>query len=193
MITTVLQEIRTFMLANAQPERVKKMEVIIPGSLPSIGVVNPIINDLAKKYKSHGTDLVEALWVEGYYEAQLMAVKILALIAKKNVETSLRLLERFSGQLTDWAVCDTLGMGITKALSKTHTEYFFQLSSQLIDSPNFWERRMSLVLLEHFCKQKEYHQEIAHRVLTLKGDKTHYVKKAVEWISRDLKKNGYNL
>lgn len=193
MITEVLEAIHQELLSNANPTRVKKMEVIIPGSLPSIGVTNPVINDMAKRYKSYGIELVVALWEKGYYEHQLLAVKILVLIAKKNVVPSLQLLERFVGQLSDWAVCDTLCAGMAKALAKTHTEYFFQLSNTLIDSPNLWERRASLVLLEHFCKQKEFHTEIARRVLLLKGDKTHYVKKAVEWLTRDLKKNGYSL
>jgi 3-methyladenine DNA glycosylase AlkD len=192
-MTTVLQQIRQELLANASPERVEKMKVIIPGSLPAFGVINPVINDMAKRYKSFGIPLVVALWETGFYEEQLLSAKILVRIAKKNVPESIQLLERFSGQLSDWSVCDTLVTGLTKALAKSHTDYFFDLSAQLIDSPNFWERRVSLVLLQHFCKQKNFHPEIARRVMLLKADKTHYVKKAVDWIIRDLKKNGYSL
>jgi 3-methyladenine DNA glycosylase AlkD len=69
---------------------------------------------------------------------------------------------------------------------KKQTE-LFAWSTKLVKSKNHWERRLALVLLTHFVKDKDSHAQIEETLARVRGDKEHYVKKAVEWLQRDLR------
>ena len=64
----------------------------------------------------------------------------------------------------------------------------FAWSNKLVKSKNLWERRLGLVLLTHFVKDRNARTRIEEALARLRGDKEHYVKKAVEWLQRDLRK-----
>jgi 3-methyladenine DNA glycosylase AlkD len=61
-------------------------------------------------------------------------------------------------------------------------------SNKLVKSKNLWERRLGLVLLTHFVKDRNSRTQIEETLARLGGDKEHYVKKAVAWLQRDLRK-----
>jgi 3-methyladenine DNA glycosylase AlkD len=79
-------------------------------------------------------------------------------------------------------------MQALKPIVKTHKELIFELAKQFNQSSIFWERRLSLVLVEWFTRDINVHNEIIPLVKNLENDKEHYVKKAVDWIYRNLKK-----
>ena len=64
----------------------------------------------------------------------------------------------------------------------------FNLSGRLIRSKNLWQRRISLVLLEVFTKDKTLQAEIKRRIAILENDEEYYVKKAVQWIKGNFEK-----
>ena len=64
----------------------------------------------------------------------------------------------------------------------------FAWSNKLVESRNLWERRLGLVLLTHFVKDRNSRTLIEETLGRLRGDKEHYVKKAVEWLQKDLQK-----
>ena len=57
----------------------------------------------------------------------------------------------------------------------------------MMKSKNLWQRRLSLVLLEVFTKDKALQPEIERRVNELENDKEYYVRKAVDAILTDKK------
>ena len=94
----------------------------------------------------------------------------------------------FSKDISDWAVCDTLGMQSLKPVAKKIQNEIFDLSAKLARSKNPWERRLSLVIIEVFTKDRSPHPEIMKRVKMMENDEEYYVRKAVEWIKRNFKK-----
>lgn len=64
----------------------------------------------------------------------------------------------------------------------------FAWSNKLVKSTNLWERRLGLVLLPHFVKDRNSRTQIEKTLARLSGDKEHYVKKAVAWLQKDLRK-----
>ena len=64
----------------------------------------------------------------------------------------------------------------------------FAWSNKLVKSRNLWERRLGLVLLTHFVKDRNSRPQIEKTLARLSGDKEHYVKKAVAWLQKDLRK-----
>jgi 3-methyladenine DNA glycosylase AlkD len=183
-----LNQIRQEFEANAIPGRVDFMKKMIPGAQRAYGVGMPVLNKMASRYKSEGIELVETLWASGAYEEKMLAAKILVLLAKKNPDDAILLTRRYSSELSDWAVCDTIGMGVSKALMKKHKERVLELSDELIEAPIFWQRRLGLVLLECFAKDVDMHPYIEERVQLLAGEKEHYIKKAVVWLRSAMSK-----
>jgi len=184
----LLKQIQKELNDYSTPEAKAAAMKFVPGAIKVYGIRTPLINELAKKYKQGGFELVKTLWMSGAFEEQLLAAKMLRLVCKKNPEQSLILVERFSKNINDWAVCDTLGMQSLKPVAKKMQNEIFDLSARLIRSDNTWQRRLSLVLLEVFTKDKNLHTEIKKRVKMLEKDEEYYVIKAIVWINRNIEK-----
>src|SRR5436190_16133304 len=104
------KKIQSVLKANATPEGRAATAKFVPGAAKAYGVRNPVLNELAKEYKGSGFGLVTALWDSDYIEEKLLAAKLLGKMARKDPERTLKLIRKFSKNITDWAVCDTLAM-----------------------------------------------------------------------------------
>ncbi len=176
-------------LKKLSDEKVKSsVKKFIPHLQNSYGVKMPVINVLAKKYKDGSFEIAEQLWKSGAFEERILAAKILGKIAKKNPGRTIALIRKFSEEISDWAVCDTLGMQSPKAINSTHAKEIFSLSNELISSENFWQRRIAIVLSEWYTRDQSYHPQIKNLLSKVKNDKEYYVKKAVIWINRNFEK-----
>ena len=109
-------------------------------------------------------------------------------IARKDAERSLKLVGNFSSSIGNWAVCDAIGMQALKPLVKSHQHEIFALAEKLNASKDPWQRRLSLVLVEWYTRDKKLHPQIKKLVKSLENDPGYYVKKAVVWINRNLEK-----
>ena|ERR1041385_3943266 len=183
-----LKVIQKILIENASPEGKAAHEKFVPGLEKAYGTRAPVINALAKQYKDRDFDLVEELWQGEHIEEKILAAKLLGQIAKKNPEKTLTLIKKFSKDISDWAVCDTLGMQAPKKLNKSHAKEIFQISNALIQSKNLWQRRLALVLVEWYTRDKKFHPAIKQLVKIVENDKEYYVKKAVVWINRNFSK-----
>ena len=75
-----------------------------------------------------------------------------------------------------------------KPVAKKIQKEILDLSARLVKSRNFWERRLSLVIIEVFTKDNSLKAEIVRRVKLLENDEEYYVKKAVVWIKTNFEK-----
>ena len=124
----------------------------VPGSQKVYGVKMPFLNEMAKRLKGEEFSLVYELWQAGSFEEKILAAKLINQLAKKHPAEAIKAANSFSKEIEDWAVCDTLGMQSLKPISKTHTDEIISLAKKLNRSENFWQRRLSLVLVEVFAK-----------------------------------------
>ena len=184
LLIQILKELK----AHSTPEAKAAAMKFVPNAEKIYGIRTPVLNVLAKKYKEGGFDLAKELWSSGAFEEKLLAAKLLNVICKKDPLLSLKLVARFSKDISDWAVCDAIGMQSLKPVAKKIQKEIFDLSAKLIKSKNLWERRLSLVIIEVFTKDKSLHPEIMKRVKMLENDEEYYVKKAVVWIKRNFEK-----
>ena len=51
-----------------------------------------------------------------------------------------------------------------------------------------WQRRLSLVMVEWYTRNKAFHPAIKLLVNNLKNDEEYYVKKAIVWINKNFTK-----
>lgn len=183
-----LKDIQRILKVNAIPEAKAAHKKFVPGKERIYGVRTPVLNELAQQFKAGGFDLVEEIWKAGALEEKLLAVKMLGKIAKKDPERSLQITQLFARNIGNWAVCDTMGMQVLKPLVKTHQKEIFALAWKYNSSKDFWQRRLSLVLVEWYTRKKELHPEIMRLIKNPENDEEYYVKKAVMWIKKNLDK-----
>jgi 3-methyladenine DNA glycosylase AlkD len=160
----------------------------VPGAENIYGVRMPVINELAKNYKSGGLELARRLWNSGAYEERMLAAKIIGKSARKNPARAIEMVKDIAGDIDNWAICDTIGMQSLKPLNDKHKDEIFGLSRSLIRSNNFWKRRLALVLVESFTRHGEQRHEIDNILGMLEGEKEYYVQKAIAWLNRNFKK-----
>lgn len=183
-----LKDIQKILKANASEATIASHQKFVPGLTKIYGVKMPVLNQLAKEFKDGGFPLVEELGNSEYIEEKALAAKLLGNIAKKDPEKTFQLFNYFSASIDNWALCDALGMQSLKPLVKTHAIEIFALAKKYNVSPNLWQRRLSLVMVEWYTRDKNYHKAILQLVDNLKNDKEYYVKKAIVWIKRNLEK-----
>jgi len=183
-----LKEIQKVLKENASPEGKAAHERFIPGLEKAYGTRAPAVNALAKQYRDRDFNLVEELWQGEHIEEKILAGKLLGQIAKKNPGKTLTLIKKFSKNISDWAVCDTLGMQAPKKINKSHAKEIFDISQSLIGSKNLWQRRLALVLVEWYTRDKSFHPAIKQLLKKVENDNEYYVKKAVVWINRNFRK-----
>lgn len=184
-----LKAIQKILTAKSSKAAVSANRNFVPGITTKIyGVRMPVLNDLAKLFKAGGFELVKELWDAGAFEEKMLAVKMLGHIAKKDAARSLLCIEYFAPGIDNWAICDTMGMQGLKPILKTHQKEIFVLAKRYNSSKNFWERRLSLVLVEWYTRDPSLHAEIKKLVKHLENDPEYYVRKAVVWINKNFVK-----
>jgi len=176
LLKQIQDELKTQSTHEAKAAALK----FVPNAEKVYGVRTPVLNMMAKKYREGSFDLVQELWTSGAFEEKLLAGKLLNVICKKDPFLSLKLVTGFTKDISDWAVCDCVGMQSLKPVAKKIQNDIFALSAKLIKSKNLWERRLSLVIIEVFTKDRSLHPEIVKRVKVLEGDEEYYVRKAVD-------------
>ena len=185
-------EIRKKLRKEAREKVKESYRKFVTSSQKVYGVKAPVLNDIAKRIKETNFDLVEKLWKRGFLEEKLLAAKILGKICKKDAGKTLKLIKKFSKDISDWAVCDTLASQGIKKIAKIKQKEIFELSEKLVLSKKLWQRRFGLVLLINFVKEKNLRKDIEKILGKVKDDNKYYVKKAVIWLKKELKKYGDN-
>lgn len=183
-----LQAIQKILKEKSSPQGKAAHEKFVPGLQKAYGTRAPVLNELARQYKDRDFNLVEQLWQCEHIEEKILAGKLLGKIAKKNPKKTLSLLRKFSKDISDWAVCDTLAMQGPKKINKSHSKEIFQISNSIIVSKNLWQRRFAIVLAEWYTRDKNFHPSIRQLLKKVENDNEYYVKKAVVWINRNFRK-----
>lgn len=189
-----ISEIQQQLKAQATEKAKKSTLRFVPDAKKIYGNTMPQLNDLAKELAKKTSEvqdgfiLMNNLWKAGAFEEKILAAKLLNKFCKKQPLTAIEFVEKFSSDIDNWALCDSIGMQSLKPINLKFQKEIFALSKRLSASENFWQRRLSLVLLEDFCKQKELHDEIKKRIALRKNDPEYYMKKAVLWLEASLNK-----
>lgn len=174
----------------SSPEAKAAFRKFVPSSERVHGVRLPQLNELAKTYTHFGLPLVRQLWSHGAFEEKLLAAKILGPVGRKDPSNAFTFLQNAVVDVRDWAVCDTLATQGVRGLLAAKKEEILLLAARLIASSNLWERRFGVVLLTNFAKEKDLHGRLSAMVKPLEREAEHSVKKALQWLARDLVKAG---
>lgn len=183
-----LEEIRKILEKEANEKVKASFEKTIPSAKKIYGVKASILNNIAGKIKETDFDLVKKLWESGALEEQLLAAKVLGNFANKDPKQAIKLIEKFSKDISNWAVCDTLATQGIRKITKDKQKEIFALSKKYISSKNLWQRRFAIVLLIELNRSGFDKKEIKKLAEKIKNDKEPYIKKAMIWLDKELKK-----
>ena len=182
------KEIQAILHSKSEQQTLSFTKKIVPGTYKVYGVKTPVLNEIARKYKIFSFDLAEELWNSGALEEKIIAIKILEKSGKEDPDRLLKLLKKFATNIDNWAVCDGLGMQAFRSIIKSHPEQVFELARKFNLSKDPWQRRLSLVMVEWYTREKSMLIPIKALVKNLEDDKEYYVQKAVAWIKRNINK-----
>jgi len=181
-----LLEIRKI-LKNASSKKNKESTFkFVPTIKKQYGVKMGVLNELVRKIEKPKFELVERLWKSEIYEERLLASKILGKICETNPTKTLKLIQKFSKDISDWVVCDTLATQGIRKIADLKQKEIFEISKKLVKSKNLWQRRFALVLLINFAQDKSARQEIEEIIEKVKDDREPHVKRAVIWLKNEL-------
>ena len=182
-------EIKEKLMQNASEAGLIAFQRFVPGEgQQAYGVRMPVVNAMAKTYKTGGFELVKKLWYSGMHEEKLLSAKILGQICRQDKEKSIGLFEELSASIDNWAQCDALGMVALKPVSLKMENDIFELANRLAKAPDKWQRRIALVMVEAFTRHERLHPPILNLVSKLEADKEYFVKKAVVWVRSSMMK-----
>ncbi len=179
-----LIEIQKRLRENSSEQVAASIRKFVPGSIKVYGNKIPFLNELAKEFKEAGFDLVEELWNTGAFEEKMLAVKMLGKMAKKDPERSMNLIKHFAPGIDNWAICDAMGMQGLKPMLKSRQPIIFELANYYNSSNNFGERRLSLVLVEWYTRDKNMHHQVIPLINALETDSEYYVKKSGRMVKK---------
>lgn len=183
-LTSVQAQLRAAADAEARAATAK----FVPTSQLVYGVRVPVLNALVKSCRPGGFELVEALWRSGAFEERLLATKLLGAVAQQDPVRALGFVRMVSKDLSDWAVCDTLGTQGIRPIALAQRNAIFALAERLTRSRHLWERRLGIVLLLNFAALPRERAAIRRLLAPLRSDKEPYIKKALTWIDKDLRR-----
>jgi len=76
-----------------------------------------------------------------------------------------------------------------KPVAVKYQKEIFGLAKQLNREKNFWQRRLSLVLVEAYARDVVFHPATHALISPLRKDKEYYVKKAIVWLEKSMEKH----
>ncbi len=184
-----LEQIRERLAAVGTEEGRIAARKFVPTTDRVYGVRVPILNQLARELDQADFTTVDELWASAFYEERLLAAKLLGRLGKKNPEKGWEVVQRLARDVNDWASCDTLA---TESVRPGLNRFGTTIASAALcylEEDNQWLRRFGLVVLTNFAKDASQRPRIEAALLRASGDRRPYVKKAADWLRRDLDKS----
>ncbi|AIE83671.1 DNA alkylation repair protein [Fimbriimonas ginsengisoli] len=184
-----LDSIRERLRAAGTDEGRKAAQKFVPTADRTYGVRVPILNELARELDHADLEMVLDLWNSGMYEERLLAAKLLERFGRKEPDQTWRTVQRLAMDIADWATGDTLATEAVRPILKALGPEVAEAASRYVESDGEWTRRFGLVLLTHFVKDPGQQARIEAALASASVDRRTYVKKAAEWLRRDVAKS----
>ncbi|MEL7132893.1 MAG: DNA alkylation repair protein [Pseudomonadota bacterium] len=185
--------------AHSDLERAKGAKAYHKSERRHLGVPNPILNDLTKRWRQTldvptRLTLADGLWKIDIYEARIAAAKLLTQARIRPDEEAWALIVSWVPEFDSWAIADHACMAGQKRLTADPSR--IDEVETWITSEHMWTRRAALVITLPWTKQntpKPQDIAIRDRVLgwaaTYVSDRTWFIQKAIAWWLRELSKH----
>lgn len=180
-----VEAVRAALLPLADPARAAGMAAYMKGRFPFLGVQTPnrraAVKALIRGFRGDPVAAAEALWQEAQREFQYVACDLLRAKAAQLRPEQLPHLEALVRAKSWWDTVD--GLAQTMGLLILRERVLVTRMDQLIQSENFWLRRVAL--LHQLGWKRETDQERLFRYCLLCAPETEFfIRKAIGWALR---------
>jgi len=150
---------------------------LVPGLDNMIGIQIPKLRVIAKAISmGNYTEYLDLVRNE-YYEETMIQGLVIG-YAKEDYATTLKLIESFLPNLTNWAICDSFCTKF-KSVAKNRSE-FLKFLEICIESENEFYVRFGVIMLKVMYIDKEY-IDIVLKILDKISHEGYYAKMAIAW------------
>jgi 3-methyladenine DNA glycosylase AlkD len=184
----MLEKLKQELSDAADPERAKNSERYFKTGKGQygegdvfIGISNPKIRELSKKYDLSFKELQELLNSK-IHEERLIA--LLILIRNKNKEGAFRFYLANTRNINNW---DLVDLSASKIVGEFLKDKERDILYDLARSDNLWEKRISIISTFAFIKDGDFDDALAIAEMLL-GDNHDLIHKAVGWVLREIGK-----
>lgn len=151
-----------------------------------LGIRVPVTRKLAREFRDLPLDRIEALLLDPWHEARLLAVILLASGYKrgsdKEREAIYRLYLKNADRVNNWDLVDSSAPHVVGEHLMTRSR---AVLDKLAQSKNLWERRIAIIATQRLIRGGEYDDTI--RIATaLLHDPHDLIHKAVGWMLREI-------
>lgn len=182
-----VEQVLAALQSYAQPERIKQWnERYKVDAQKALGVTQAEINTLLKNIEK-SNELAVGLWHTEIYEARMICAKIF-----RPKDLSWKLVELWTSEFDDWALCDTFSM---KVFAKS--ELAHEIIMHFAQEPGEYQKRTAFATLAAFAQNRKAPDLVYHRyrqvLINACTDERNFVKKAVSWAVRGIGKRNPQL
>jgi 3-methyladenine DNA glycosylase AlkD len=130
-----------------------------------------------------------ALWKEGKRDERLIVISALEKISKKDYENSKQFVLNVLEDISDWEICDQLGLKVIVNLAVQNQKEMFSLMRKWIKSKNKWIRRLAVATIPPYIRAVKAESKVCLQLLDeAMKEEDKDVKKAIGWALREITK-----
>ena len=154
---------------------------LVPGAEKSdiLGIRMPRLREIGREISKGNARSFLAVSKSVLYEERMVRGIVTGLIKTKDFDDFTALVDNFSNEVDNWAICDCFCAGI-KEIKKYKSE-FFDYIQKYLNSNNDWKIRVALVVMLDYYLEDEYIDEVLKRCDNVKST-YYYVSMAKAWL-----------
>lgn len=165
-----------YLKSEAESDYQKFSSALVPDDSVMLGIRIPKLRLLAKQISLGNPEEFLEYCDDRYFECTMLAGFVICMI-KCDFKETLAKIEKFSGRITNWSVCDSV-CATLKCFRKNRNQGL-EFLKKFYQGSDFQKRFAIVMLLDHYMTE-EYLPEIFYICENVQGG--FYVKVAVAWI-----------
>lgn len=168
-------EYEDYLLSLINKDKIEWTKNIIKTELPVLAIKSDILKNISKDIlKGNYFKFLDYMLCNCYEE---MAINALIISNIKDFKLTKKYLDKYSLKVDNWANCDTLSFDI-----KGYEKEYLKLAKEYIKSNHIFRRRIGIVIIFHFTKDKKYLKEIFKILNGFELEKEYYVNMINAWL-----------
>lgn len=151
---------------------------LCPGIHNIIGIRVPILRNYAKELAKQ-YEIEELLKkIDHQYYEEIMLQGMLIGLAKQDINTTQKQIEKFVPRIDNWAVCDVFCAGLK--VTKKHKKEMWNFIQKYLQSSQEFEIRFGIVMILDYFIEETYLEKI-YQIFNGITSNAYYVQMAVAW------------
>lgn len=170
-----IDDFQKYLYSLRNEEKEEWTKNIVNTNMKVLAIKSPILRDISKNIlKGNYLSFLDYMLLD-YYENSVINGYIISKI--KDFDIMKKYLDIYSNNVDSWGTCDILSFNI-----KGSEDKYLNLSKEYINSNKPFVRRIGIIILFHFVKEKKYLKEIFKVLNKFENENEYYVNMINAWL-----------